>query len=427
MKLIRWPALCLMLLCLLAGFFIVGQAGNTVVRTNLEAIASNEFGAQASVGSLDLSVFGSYIAAEDLALADPADAKRAVFAARHVGLYADLARFFERRALIKQAVVDDARIVLFQTQHGSLAFMSEQARLQLAHEPASVRLNRILTWTTDQINPMKAFPAMPAALIPSGGKTALDTVPVLDHGAQQEAVVRGFRLRLPRDYPDLLLKELSVNNALIELVPFSATTGLVLHAVSGSCTELSTNPQKNPEPVRFITRGFIGEGTSSWFAIAGTVDLFAGGTNLFIDFSLNNMPVSAALPFARTYTRILDMLAIQSGFLTARGHVQLVDGVVQPSTVKLRAEGFTANAHALTDATGRDLGWLRFLSVSNSMIEAVVPIDAKKPYFHVDEAIKKQDVKVELKNIEFKINLGKDGTKALDGLFDKDILKKGLR
>ncbi len=421
MRLVRWPAVSVMLACIIAAFFFVGQSGNTVVRPMLEQIASNEFATPAHVGDLKLSVYGSCIAASDLLLADPGNPARPLFAARTANLRADFAGFFERRAVISQAHLEHAALRLNQKRTGGLAFLSDTAQMMLRYEPASVRLQRILSWTTDQINPLKAFPALPGSL----ARAPVATNDAAESGQTAPPTTRApdFRLRLPHERAEVVLEELTVADSTLELIPFGHTNGIVLSSLDGACTGLSTNPRKHDEPIRFVTKGIVEGSSDAWFDVGGTVGLMGGETNILLNFTLSNMPVAAVLPFARTYTRHLDALVFESGFITAHGTVQMDNGVVTPSTIFLRADDLTVHADRTSDELGPELSWMQYLSLSNSMFELAVPLDNKKPYFHVDEALKKQDFKLNLKNIQIKLDIGKDGKNLLNGFIDKSLLE----
>jgi len=418
MKLIRWPALTLMLALLLVGFFAISQVDNTNVRQRFETIATRELDTVVRLGMLDVSVFRSTLHGENLQVTDPGQRGRNIFVARDFQCWADLARFFERRVLLKDVYASGVYVRVQQQRNGHFVFLNEAA-LRLAHyEPVGLRIKNIMTWTSDNMNPLRTFAAQKeaddAARHDAPAEVARDTL----RGTTQ-VVARGFVLNLPRDYPDLLVRHLTLEDVTIEIMPYGALTSIVLHGISGVCDNLSSRPGVLPEPITFRAQGFASLDHPAPFAATGLIDLFAGQKTIQVDFALSNMALRTLLPIADVYSPLFRLIAIESGALTARGRVELRNNVVTPTEMFMSVQQLTANVDALKDV----LPGLQALNFHDSSLTMLVPIDGRRPYLHFDEAIKKQQVSTEIHNFELRINPHEANKNFLDGILNKALQK----
>ncbi len=420
MRFIRWPIVSLLLLAILIGFFIIGHLSDTVIRQDLEYYSSEALDTIVQVGTLKLNVFHSVVRAEDVTVIDPGNKSRYAFRARRVDLRADVTRFFEKRVLLRDARIHNCYLRVHQTEKGEIDFLSDAAIEMAGYEPTIVKVRRILTWTADHVNPVKLVSTLrstaePARQQPSGLEDAPDEYEQtpLPVGVETQTVVRGFRLKLPRDYPDFVLKELSVANGALEIVPYNHTRGLLLHHVWGKCFGLSSLPTKHPKPITFAAKGFVGPKSNSWFNVSGRVDIFGGRTNVLVDFALSNINLMAVLPLVSPYTEYARMLNITSGRLTMRGRFQFEDGVIHPSTIYCRLDGFSGRASGV--ATGQK--WLDSLSISDGFIEAAIPIDNTPPYFHLDTAFENENFRTTIRDFKMKFKPSDIGDDLFDGVF----------
>ncbi|NLF38396.1 hypothetical protein GX586_03060 [bacterium] len=422
MKIIRWPVLTFALLALLTGFFAIGQFDRNVIRGDVESVATEALDAMVRVGGLDMSVYRTSIRLDDVSVVDPGNKLKDIFHASVVDIDADMARFFEKRIVLRSVALSNGYLRLNQTEKGRFDFLSDAAVGGAAGEPTLLRVSRILSWTADQVNPMNVLARAPLPL-PVPAPDSPDEVerytrqpPLVKKEAEQ--VVRGFRLKLPRDYPDLLVNALSAEGVSIELVPYHRGASVLFHGLRGGATDLSSRPSKFPKPIVAWLTGYVGAGTDSPLIAATSVDLYGGRTNVTVEFSVTNVNLLAALPFIRGYTAYAAMLDIQSGVLTAHGKIEIRDGRPAPGSVYCRIDGFSGSFAAL----GKEFPWLQDMTVSDTTLEMVVPIDAKRPYFHLEQAFEKQQMRTSIKNFKLKINAKELGGDALDGM-----LKKGRK
>ncbi len=391
MKLIRWPAVALLLLALLVGFFWIGQAGDDVVRRNLESFGSYELKTLFKVGAADVSVFQSYVRVDSIHVMDPGQRGRPLFTAEQIDLRADIGSFFERRAGLKDVHVEQAAARILQTRTGRFVLLSDTARAVLAYEPIGMRVNRIMSWAADQVNPLNIL----GVVAPLLGGTALE--------APTSTVARTpeFRLPLGTPRPEFFLDLLTISNCTLELVPYGGEDGVPVHGLRGYCTGISSMPRNHDQPIAFAAFGYVGAGMDAWVAAAGELDFRGGITNITVDFAFSNIALRTALPFARAYTRFLDSLNVQSGTLSARGRVQLDNRIVQPTVLDLRVDGVTARAAGFEN----ELAWLNMLAISNTTLAMQVPLDNRPPYVHVDTALKQQNLSTQIEKFEMRINV----------------------
>ncbi len=420
MRLIRWPVVCLMLVVLLAGFFIIGQVDNGLVRGNFETVATRELDTLVRLSDIQVSVARSTIHGEDLQVTDPSERGRNVLAVKAFTCRASLPRFFERRIVLEQIWLSGAYVRVHQLRDGRFSFLSETAMRMLPYEPMALRLRNVLTWTADNVNPLRVFAAQQeagqAARLPSPPRNSLSNLPVMTHGTTQ-ILARGFVLSLPHDYPDLLIEQLTLCDSTIEIVPQQPGPSLILHGINGGCANLSSRPDIVPDPIVFMAEGFIGDGSTCSFHAAGSVDLFARHNTAQIGFAFTNFPITAMAPLAAAYTPYLQKLQVSSGLLSANGQISLHTNVLDASSVYMRVAGLTAQADALKD----DLPWLRSLNFRDTSLEMSVPIDSRRPYVHIDEALRKEQVRTEIHDFEMRFNPNEMGKGLLDGILNKDL------
>lgn len=393
MKIIRWPAVAILSLALLIGFFWMGHSGDEIVRRNLESFGSYELNTLFKVGAVDLSVYESYLRVENITVMDPGQRGRALFTARHVDLRADIASFFERRAGLHAAHVEQAAARVLQTRTGTFVLLSDTARTMLAHEPMAVRVRRIMSWATQQINPL----AIAGIVAPRLGTEIAMPAVATSHVARAPE----FRLPAGARRPEFFLNLLTISNCTLELVPFGDAEPVPLHSVRGYCTGISSMPRTHDQPITFAAFGYIGAGEDAWVAAAGEVDFRGGATNITVDFAFSNVLLRSVLPFARVYTRFLDNLNVHAGTLSARGRVALRDMIVQPSVIDVRVDGLTARASGFAN----ELAWLNMLAISNTSLAMQVPLDNTPPYVHMDTALKEQKVQTQIEQFELRINV----------------------
>jgi len=420
MNLIRWPALSLMLALLLVGFFAISQMDNNGVRQRFETIATRELDTVVRLGALDVSVFRSTLRGENLQVTDPGQRGRNMFVAREFQCWADLARFFERRVLLNDVYASGVYVRVQQQRNGHFVFLNETALRLANYEPVGLRIKNIMTWTSDNMNPLRTFAAqkeaVDAARHDAPASVARDAL-----GGTTQVVARGFVLRLPHDYPDLLVRHLTLEDVTIEIVPYGALTSIVLHGISGVCDNLSSRPGVLPEPITFRAQGFAGRDWAAPFAATGMVDLFAGQKNIQVDFALSNLALRTLLPIADVYSPLFRLIAIETGTLTARGQVVLRNNKVTPTEVFMSVQQLTANVNALKDV----VPWLQALTFRDSTLAMRVPLDDRSPYLHFDEAIKKQQVSTEIHNFELRVSPGNANDTNND--FLNGIFKKALK
>jgi hypothetical protein len=419
MKLIRWPALTLMLAILLVGFFVISQVDDNGVRQRFETIATRELDTVVRLGALDVSVFRSTLRGENLQVTDPGQRGRNIFVAREFQCWADLARFFERRVLLDHVYVSGVYVRVQQLRNGHFAFLNEAALRLAQYAPVGLRVKNIMTWTADNMNPLRTFAAQKEgeeAARRGTPATVREPVPPLAHGTTQ-IVARGFVLNLPRDYPDLVIRRLTLEDATIEVVPYGATTSIVLHGISGVCENLSSRPNILPEPISFRAHGYAGFTPPAPFAADGSVDLFAEQRNVQVEFALSNMALRTLLPIAEAYSPYFRLIDLAAGNLTTRGMVLMRNRAVVPTELTMQLDHVTANFEALKDV----MPWLRMLHFSDSSLTMQVPLDGRRPYLHFDEAFKQQKVSTEIRNLELQFNPRDANENFLDGLLNKAI------
>jgi len=106
------------------------------------------------------------------------------------------------------------------------------------------------------------------------------------------------------------------------------------------------------------------------------------------------------------------MLEITDGHLTARGRFQIREGKIIPTSVYCRLDNFTAQAAG--ELTGQN--WLDSLYISNSFLEAVIPINDQKPYFHFETAFEKDNFRTTIHNFKLKFKPSDLDKDFLDGM-----------
>ena len=400
MKFIRWPVVSFILFALLIGFFLTGYLSNTKIKNDFEYYSSDALNTIVKVGSLNLNIFHSYLRMENILVIDPESKSRFAFSAKSIDLKADVSKFFEKRIVLREAKIHNATLKLKQTKKGKFAFLSRKAYMMAEYEPTIVKINRILTWTADHLNPVKILSPINEKFIETATNNNFDiNIKTLKNNSSTQIVVRGYKLKLPNDYPDFLAKIIAFANCNIDLYPFGKDKPVKLRSVSGKIFELSSRPRKHPKPVTFLANGFVGDGMHSWFNVAARTDAYGGKTNIIIDFAISNVFLPNLLPLVNAYTSYARIMNIQNGYLTARGRFQIKDGKIIPSSVYCRLDNFTAEA--LGETTGQK--WLNSLSFQNSFLEAVIPINDKKPYFHFETAFEKENFRTKIHNFKLKL------------------------
>lgn len=390
MKIIRWPAVAVLALALLVGFFWMGHAGDEVVRRNLETLGAYELKTLFRVGAVDLSVYESYLRIGRITVMDPGQRGAVLFAAEEVDLRADPTSFFARRVRLHEAHVASATARVLQTRDGRFVFLSDAARAMLGHEPLHVRARRIVSRAAQHINPLAVAGMIAPRIAP------IDRTPRTNHVGH----AREFRLPLPRR-PEFALDLLTVSNGVLNVFPAFHGTPLILHGIFGYCSGISSLPRGHAMPISFAAFGYVGHGTDAWVAAMGEVDFRGTSTNIMVDFAFSNIALRSILPFARVYTRFLDNLRVETGTLSAHGRVKIEGRVVQPSTVQLQVADLTARA----DGFSGELAWLNALAISNTTLAIAVPIDNTPPYVHIDQALKEQRVRTQIERFELRINV----------------------
>jgi len=416
MKIIRWPIVSLLLLALLMGLFVTGYLSNSKIKNDFSYYSSEALDTIVKVGKLKLNLFHSYLRIENIIVIDPVNKSKFAFRAKSIDLRADVSKFLERRVLLREARIHDSYVKLSQTKKGDFIFLSERAHNMAEFEPTVVKINKILTWTADHLNPVKIISPIKNRFTGKQNITNKNynlKIDTLKNNTTTQLIVKGFKLKLPRDYPDFLVKKLLLANCNIDLFPYSAKSPIKLHNISGSFFELSSRPKKHPKPVTLLANGFIGEGTDSWFNISARIDSFAGRTNIMIDFAVSNIFLPDFLPLIDPYTPLARIMDIDEGKLTARGRFQITEGKIVPSSVYCRLDNFTAQT--VGELTGQE--WLNSISISNAFFEAVIPINNEKPYFHFETAFEKEDFETTIHNFQLKFKPSDLDGDLLDGIF----------
>lgn len=404
MKIIRWPIISLALLALLVGFFLIGYAGSPHLRSNLESFATDTFDTPVSVGALDLNIYHSHIGVENITVTDPENKARYIFTAEKLDLQADLAAFFQKRIMLEYVDVVKTYVRLLQKQDGTFDFISEKAVDIADIEPTTVKVGKIVTWTADKVNPVeilaKLGPSIPNSNDESPGTPRM---PGTDTSREQKKTTtrsRSYRLKIPKEYPDITVDDITVWHGRFSLYPYREITPLVLHDINGRCRNISSRPTMMPKPIAFTVRSYIGDGTQSWAKVSGSLDVYKGRTNLAFRFEATNVNLLAWLPLMRVYSPYTEMLDIKSGTMYVNGGFSCKDGVVSPSSMYIHVKNFTARA----TGEGLDIDWLRNLSVSDAEFDLVVPIDNTSPYIHFADAVKQQNFRVkQIRNIELRM------------------------
>jgi len=232
MKFIRWPFVSLILLGILFSFFYVGYFDDSTIKEDLEFYSSEALNSIVRVGKLKLNIFHSVISGKNIFVIDPSKKSKPAFWAKQIDLRADVTKFFEQRIFLKDVVVKEGGLRLLQTKDGTFDFISDAAVAIADYEPVLVKIQKVMTWSADKINPIKTISTIGSTAESSLKKDKslknFDELPLFIDSKTQ-TVVRGFQLKLPKDYPDLLIKKLLLANCSIELVPAGKKTGLVLH------------------------------------------------------------------------------------------------------------------------------------------------------------------------------------------------------
>ncbi len=402
MKFIRWPFVSIILLGILLSFFYIGYFADSTIRKDLEYYSSEALSSIVKVGKLKLNVFHSVISGENIFVIDPGNKSKHAFRAKQIDLRADVTKFFEQRIFLRDAVIKSGDLRLLQTKEGEFDFITDAAVAIADYEPVTVKIQKIMTWSADKINPIKAISTIglsaESSLKKDDSLKKFEKLPLFID-SETQTVVRGFQLSLPQDYPDLLIKKLQLSDCSIELVPPGKNTGLVLHDIQGKGFELSSFPRKHPKPITVAAKGKIGKEKDSWFNISARVDLFAGKTNVLIDCAISNLNLLSVLPLVKTYTAYSDMIEIFSGNLTLRGRFKFENGVIHPSTLYCYFKNLSAKAKG--EKTGQK--WLNSVSFQDAILEITVPVNNTPPYFHFEEAMEKQNFRTEIKNFKMKI------------------------
>ena len=402
MKFIRWPFVSLILLGILFSFFYVGYFDDSTIKEDLEFYSSEALSSIVRVGKLKLNVFHSVISGENIFVIDPSNKSKPAFRAKQIDFRADVTKFFEQRIFLREVVVKEGGVRLLQTKDGKFDFISNAAVAIADYEPVVVKIQKIMTWSADKINPIKAISTISSTAESSLKKDKslkkFDELPLFVDSKTQ-TVVRGFQLKLPKDYPDLLIKKLMLANCSIELVPAGKKTGIILHDVWGKGFEISSLPKKHPKPITIAAKGKIGDQNDAWFNVSARIDLFAGKTNVLVDCAISNINILSVLPLVKAYSNYTDIIDISSGKLTLRGRFKFENGVIHPSTLYCYFNNLSAKA------TGKKTGqkWLNSFSFQNAVLEISVPVDNNPPYFHFEEAMENQNFRTEIKNFRMKI------------------------
>ncbi|RLD12126.1 MAG: hypothetical protein DRI44_01705 [Chlamydiae bacterium] len=415
MKLIRWPVVSLILFALLIGFFITDYLSNSKIRNDFEYYSSEALNTIVKVGTLNLKIFRSSLRLENILVIDPVNKSRFAFRAKSIVLRADVSKFFERRMFLQEAKIHDSYIKLTQTKKGKFTFLSERAYNMAEYEPTVIKINRILTWTADHLNPVKIVSPIKKRIIENQNITNKNSsfkINTLRNNSTTQLVFRGYKLKLPRDYPDFLVKTLSIANCNIDLYPYAIKSPIKLRNIHGKIFELSSRPKKHPKPVTLLANGFVGDKSNGWFNVSARIDAYAGRTNIIIDFAVSNIFLPEFLSLVNPYTPYAKILDIESGQLTARGRFQIRKGKIVPSSVYCRLDNFTAQA--VGELVGQE--WLNSLSISNTFLEAVIPINNKKPYFHFETAFEKENFRTTIHNFQLKFKPSDLGDDLLDGV-----------
>jgi len=416
MRIIRWPIVSLLLLALLMGLFVTGYLSNSKIKSDFNYYSSEALDTIVKVGTLKLNLFHSYLRIENIIVIDPVNKSKFAFRAKSIDLRADVSKFLERRVLLREARIHDSYVKLSQTKKGDFVFLSERAHNMAEFEPTVVKINKILTWTADHLNPVKIISPIKNKFTEKQNITNKNynlQSNTLKNNTTTQLIVKGFKLKLPRDYPDFLVKKLLIANCNIDLFPYAAKSPIKLRNISGKFFELSSRPKKHPKPVTLLANGFIGEGTDSWFNISARIDGFAGRTNIVIDFAVSNIFLPEFLPLIDAYTPLGRIMDIDEGKLTARGRFQITEGKIVPSSVYCRLDNFTAQT--IGELTGQE--WLNSISISNAFFEAVIPINNKKPYFHFETAFEKEDFETTIHNFQLRFKPSDLDGDLLDGIF----------
>jgi len=414
MKFIRWPIVSLLLFALLIGFFMTGYLSNSKIKNDFEYYSSDALNTIVKVGKLDLNIYHSYLRMENIIIIDPGNKSRFAFSAKSIDLKADVSKFFEKRIVLREARIHNGALILRQTKKGRFAFLSKRAYQMSEYEPTIIKINKILTWTADHLNPIKIFSPGNNQILNEATNTNYNfDIKTLKNNSSTQIVVRGYELKLPNDYPDFLAKLISFANCNIDLYPFGRDKPLKLRNVSGKIFELSSRPQKHPKPVTFLANGFVGNNPHSWFNIAARTDVYSGRTNIVIDFAVSNVFLPDILSIANVYTSYARMLDIENGYFTARGHFEIKNGKIVPSSVYCRLDNFTAQA--IGETTGQK--WLNSLSISNAFLEAVIPVNDKKPYFHFETAFEQDNINTKIHNLKIKIKPSDLGGDMFNDIF----------
>jgi hypothetical protein len=393
MKIIRWPFVSLMFALLLVGFFLIGQKSSTTIRHELENVGATALDTVVQVGDLDLSVFGSYIHADDIEVTDPIERSKALFRASTVDALADLAGFAAQHIVLRQLAVSNAYLRLALLPNGDLQFLTDTTVDMSTYEPSILRASRVLTWATDQVNPFKISSTLPG-----------DGMSPPAHGDV-------FELALARGGPDLVIRNFSLSDGTVELTGGTLAESLMLHAVRGAARELSSKPREHSAPITFSVAAFFGRGTDAWLAGDGTVDLRGGRTNIAVRFAVSNIALRSILPIVKLYTHEIDGLNIVGGLVDAHGRIALNDGVIMPSTVALKLREFTASTSG-----DSKYPWLNNLTVNNATLNTVVPIDNTPPYAHFETAFNQGRMSTKMENVDIRLNLQDIKKDFLDGM-----------
>ena len=388
-----------MLALLLVGFFLIGQKGNTAVRTELEDIADAALDTVVEVGHLDLNVYGSHVHVEDIEVTDPAERSKALFRAEDVDVVADLAGFAAEHVILRSLALSNAYLRVALLPNGELQFLTDTTVDMSAYEPSLVRAARVITWATDQVNPFHVSAALP-------GENDLPR-----SKREPAAHYQSRTLDMPRGGPDLVIQQLSVDNGTIEITTRELPEPLTLHTARGMATGISSKPREHTEPIAFSVAAFFGRGTEAWLAGDGTLDLRGGRTNVSVRFAVSNIALNPVLPLAKLYSQTLGDLAVAGGMVDARGQVTFKNGVIMPTSLALNVRGLTASAQG-----DEAHPWLNGLAFNNATLDTVVPIDNNPPYVHFDTAFAQRRMKTKMENVDIRINLQDVKDDFLDGM-----------
>jgi len=403
MKFIRWPFVTLILFGILFSFFYVGYFDNSTIKEDLEFYSSEALNSIVRIGKLNLNVFHSVISGENIFVIDPGNKSKPVFKAKQINLRADVTKFLEQRIFLREVVVKNGDLRLLQTKNGSFDFISDDAVTIAEYEPVIVKIQKVITKTADKINPIKTISMLgdtaESSLKNDESLKKFEELPLF-HNSKKKAIVRGFQLKLPKDYPDLLVKRLLLANCSIELIPPGKKSGIVLNNIFGKAFELSSLPKKHPKPITIAAKGKIGKkDENAWFNISARIDLYAGKTNILVDCAISNVNILSVLPLVKVYSDYTDIVDIASGNLTLRGRFNFENGIILPST--LYCYFYNLSAKAMGKKTGQK--WLNSFSFQDANLEISVPVDNSPPFFHFEKAMEGQNFKTEIKNFRMKI------------------------